>query len=112
MTLELERDNFGRLICTIEDGERRATVTSHTMDALAEWLEAIENTPPAGYVDCYWSESAGNYRWMFRTVGDLLRIYITWGSGAGAGWEHIFSGDYDAVEFRSAARAAALVVSR
>ncbi|MEZ5355443.1 MAG: hypothetical protein R2762_22630 [Bryobacteraceae bacterium] len=106
MTLSLEKDDFGRLICRIEDGDSRATITSRDATVLAEWISAIEDTPQSGYVDCYWSEQAGNYRWMFRLAGANLRIYVTWGGGAGQGWEYIYSSEHEAALVRRQARRA------
>jgi hypothetical protein len=43
---------------------------------------------------------------MFRRIGDQLRTYITWGSGAGVGWEHIYSADHPWEHVRHLAHAA------
>lgn len=91
MQFSLDEDEFGRLVCQIADGPTRATVTaSNTAEAARELSAAIQSALSAGTGECFWEESGGQYRWLFRREDARLRIVILWSIGTLTGWENKF----------------------
>lgn len=90
MTLQFERDSFGRLVCTVTIDGTDAVVTSAGAEAAAhDLLAALDDVTATGYGECLWPEVAGEYRWMLRQQGDALTVVALWSSGTGTGWQHV-----------------------
>lgn len=99
-------DEFGRLTCDLTDGQTAAVVTaSDTEQAKAGLIAALEKVRQTGISECYWHESMGEYRWVFRGQGDTLRIAVMWSAGTVTGWEHVFWTECNLHEFDQAVRA-------
>ncbi len=101
----MSADEFGRLICTINDEKIEAVVTAGDLDAAATaFAAAIAALEAEGLGECYWLEGVGEYRWVFRRVDDQVRIAALWSTGTMTGWEHVFWGESDYVEFLASVR--------
>jgi hypothetical protein len=59
-----------------------------------------------GQGECFWHEAAGDYRWLFRSEGDRMRVVVLWSIGTMTGWEHRFWVECGAAEFRDAMQSA------
>jgi hypothetical protein len=98
-------DQFGRLTCDLADDETTAVVTaSDTEQAKAGLIAALDRVRNAGIAECYWHESIGEYRWVFRREGDLLRVAVLWSAGTVTGWEHVFWSECNLDKFDRAVR--------
>lgn len=94
MTITIETDDLGRYVCTLDDGEARATVTaSNVPDAAEQLSQAMDDVRETGYGECLWDEQGGAYRWMFRREGDRLTVAVMWCHGIITGWQHVFRTD-------------------
>jgi hypothetical protein len=94
MTVSFAIDEFGRIVCSLADGNQSATVTSSAAsDAVHDLLGAMDRLEGEGYGDCYWHEAVGEYRWAFRTHDDSVRVAAIWSTGVVTGWEHVFFTD-------------------
>ncbi len=100
-------DEFGRLICTMQDDGPPVIVTSaHAEEARSQLLDAIGEAEASGYGECVWPEAAGEYRWMFRREGDRLAVAALWSSGTLTGWQHVLQTETDFADFAARVRAA------
>ena len=100
-------DEFGRLICTMQDDGPPVVVTSaHAAEAGAQLLDAIGEAEQRGYGECVWPEATGEYRWMFRRAGDRLTVIAMWSSGTLTGWRHVLRTETDFNDFAGRLRAA------
>ena len=89
--LSFATDQFGRLTCNVSNGPESAVVTAsdrpQAIEGLACAIDALERN---GISECYWHESAGEYRWAFRRVDERVRIAVLWSAGTVTGWTHVF----------------------
>ena len=107
MQVTLEGDSFGRVVGTIEHNGAHATVTSSDSAAAISALQiAVDAACNEGLGECFWPEATGEYRWLFRREGSIMRVAILWSIGTLTGWEHRFWAECDAREFRSVMRGA------
>jgi hypothetical protein len=84
-------DQFGRLTCDVSNGPETAVVTaSDRLRAITDLSTAIDALERNGIGECYWPEAAGEYRWVFRRIGERVRLAILWSTGTMTGWEHVF----------------------
>ncbi len=91
MDLTIEVDERDRLICTIEQGDSRTALTAAiAQDAVTDLAAAIDRLSETGWGECYWRESTGDYRWVFRRADDRVRLAILWSTGTMTGWEQRF----------------------
>ena len=105
MQVSLCTDQFGRLTCDLIDGETAAVVTaSDTEQAKQGLMAALDEVQQTGIAECYWHESVGEYRWVFRRHGDTLRLAVLWSTGTVTGWEHVFWTECDITAFDQAVR--------
>ena len=96
MQLTLESDSLGRVVGTVEHNEAHATVTSSDSDsAVSDLRSAVESALSDGQGECFWPEATGEYRWLFRSEGNTMRIAILWSMGTLTGWEHRFWAECD-----------------
>jgi hypothetical protein len=106
MQFALETDEFGRLACSLSDGQTNAVITtSEFPKGSADLLLALDTVERRGKSECYWREGAGEYRWVLRKDGDRLIVAVMWSTGTLTGWEHAFWTECDHQQFASAARA-------
>ena len=73
---------------------------------MTELNVAVESAISHGQGECFWHEETGDYRWLFRQEGSIMRIAVLRSSGTLTGWEHRFWAECRAEEFRGAMRAA------
>ena len=107
MTFTLEVDGTGRFVCTLAEGAVLATVTASNVPAAGDDLEsALEDARTSGYGECFWQESGGEYRWLFRRDGDHMTVVVLWSSGTLTGWQHVFRTDCEAALFEGLVGAA------
>jgi len=107
MEVTLKGDSYGRVVGTIAHNGAHATVTgSDPGSALSELQAAVESAVTEGLGECFWHESMGEYRWLFRREGGAMRVAVLWSIGTLTGWEHRFWAECDAVAFRDTMRAA------
>jgi hypothetical protein len=112
MTISMQRDGFGRIVCTIQDAGNEAVVTAaDAVNASLELLAAIQDAAESGYGDCLWQEAAGDYKWMLRRNGATLTVAIMWSSGVVTGWQHVIRGDTDFEDFAEQVRVALATLS-
>lgn len=84
-------DQFGRLIAVLRDENAQATATASDAAAgAADLAHAIREAAASGFGECYWPESAGEYRWVLRNNDGRVRVVILWSAGTLTGWEHVF----------------------
>lgn len=96
MELSIAREEPGRYVCTLTEGEHPAIVTaSNVPEAGDEMLAALGNARTSGYGECMWDEQGGDYRWMLRREGETLTVVVLWSSGVITGWQHVFRADCD-----------------
>jgi hypothetical protein len=102
MNLTLETDPFGRIVCSVEVGDRPVLVTSSKPSlARAELRAAVEDVRNTGYGECTWPEAVGEYKWMFRRQGDRVTVVSLWSSGTLTGWQHVLRETTDFETFTS-----------
>lgn len=105
MQVALCTDQFGRLTCDLADDRTAAVVTaSDTEQAKAGLIAALDKLRDTGVAECYWHESMGEYRWVFRRDGDAVRVAVLWSTGTLTGWEHVFWTECEASAFDRAVR--------
>ena len=103
MQFTLQSDSFGRVIGIIAHNGAQATVAgSEPGSAISDLEAAVESAVTAGYGECFWREVAGDYRWLFRREGAVMRVAILWSTGTLTGWEHRFWAECDVENFREA----------
>lgn len=103
MVVTLEGDSFGRVVGRIEHNGAQATVTgSEPGTAIADLRLAVESAIVEGFGECFWQQAMGEYRWLFRREGGIMRVAVLWSIGTLTGWEHRFWAECAAEEFRSA----------
>jgi len=91
MRLSFALDEFGRLTCELSDGAVLGTASaSNTPVAASELLRAVEDAEKTGAGECWWLESAGEYRWVIRREGERATLVVLWSAGTLTGWEHVF----------------------
>ena len=91
MQVTLQGDSFGRVVGTIEHNGAQATVTGlNAGSAIADLRLAVESAATGDGGECFWYETKGEYRWLFRREGGAMRIAILWSMGTLTGWEHAF----------------------
>jgi hypothetical protein len=66
---------------TIADGEQCATitvsyVTPHALDDLLAAVTVVLG--PSVESECYWGEEPGEHVWLFRRIGDDVRVKVEW----------------------------------
>ena len=87
MRLTLGTDDFGRMVCTAQHDGSEAVITASDAGGAVEALsKAVEALAESGLSECYWPAETGDYRWVFRRVGDVVRIAILWSTGTLTGW--------------------------
>jgi hypothetical protein len=107
MLLSITTDEAGRYLCDLADVRDHATVTaSNVPEAGADLLAALEDARDSGLGESLWAEQGGDYRWMFRRVGDQLTVVVLWSSGTITGWQHVFRGECGFDAFVTQAREA------
>ncbi len=90
MVVQVSRDEFQRLVCTLEVDGRPAVVTASDAPAAArDLLAAVEDAQSSGLGECLWPEVAGEYRWMLRRHDGGLVVVVLWSSGTLTGWQHV-----------------------
>lgn len=100
MQVFFESDEYGRLICTLSNGEARTAIAAaDAAQAGADLLAAIDGVAADGCGECYWPQPAGSYRWLLRRDGERLRVAILWMTGVLTGWEHVYQGECDFEDF-------------
>jgi hypothetical protein len=91
MRLTFALDEFGRVTCELSDGPVLGTASaSNTAVAASELLRAVEDAEKTGTGECWWLESAGEYRWVIRREGERATLVVLWSGGTLTGWEHVF----------------------
>jgi hypothetical protein len=105
MRLALATDDFGRMVCTAQhDGSEAVITASDAGRAAGALSKAVEQLAESGVSECYWPAETGDYRWVFRRVGAVVRVAILWSTGTLTGWEHVFWAECDIDEFLLPAR--------
>lgn len=100
MDIFFNRDTVGRLICTVESDGREALVTAvNGSAASADLLAALIDLEETGYGECFWQETVGEYRWIFRKSGERLIVVTLWSSGTVTGWQHVVHAETDLAAF-------------
>ena len=113
MTIDLHKDEFGRLTCELFDDKTHAIITaSNSAEAHHGLLDAIRSVRSTGNGECYWNEASGQYRWVLRKLdAGQLRIAILWSTGTVTGWEHAFWSEAPLDAFTEAIEAGLLATS-
>ncbi len=94
--LDIRTDDFGRLMCTLSDGNVTATATaSNIPDAAADLLSAVDQAALNGIGECFWLRTSGVFRWLLRREQDSARLVVLWSAGTVTGWEHVFGAECD-----------------
>lgn len=107
MQVTLNCDLFGRVVGTIAHNGAQATVTSSdSASAIQDLQQAVESAVAHGYGECFWHEAVGDYRWLFRREGGIMRIVVLWSIGTVTGWEHRFWVECDPEDLRDTMRVA------
>lgn len=107
MQITLKSDPSGRVVATIANDGASATVSgSDGFSAVTDLGLAAESATSDGIGECFWHEALGDYRWLFRRDGGIMRIAIVRSSGTLTGWEHCFWSECRIEEFRATMRAA------
>jgi hypothetical protein len=105
MRLAIAMDDFSRMVCTAQHDGSEAVITAADSGGAAEALSrAVEKLAQSGASECYWPGETGDYRWVFRRVGGVVRIAILWSTGTLTGWEHVFWAECDCSDFLQQAR--------
>jgi hypothetical protein len=100
MRLALAMDDFGRMVCTAQHDASEAVITASDVGrAVGALSKAVEELEESGVAECYWPAETGDYRWVFRRFGDVVRIAILWSTGTLTGWEHVFWAECDSDDF-------------
>lgn len=95
----LERDAAGHLSCTLVDRNDTATIVApEALDAAQDLEAALADARDAGYGECVWPLTDGEYKWLFRRTGDRTDVVVLWSGGVVTGWQHVFRSDADAAD--------------
>lgn len=96
LDLDIRTDDFGRLMCTLSDGNVTATATaSNIPDAAADLLSALDQAALNGIGECFWLRASGVFRWLLRREQGSARLVVLWSAGTLTGWEHVFAAECD-----------------
>jgi hypothetical protein len=102
MEVTLDSDSYGRVVGTIAHNGAQATVTgSHRSAAMTDFQVAVDSAINNDHGECFWHEALGEYRWLFRRDGNIMRVVILRSSGTLTGWESCFWAECDSEEFRT-----------
>ena len=105
MRLAIAVDGLGRMVCTAQHEGSEAVITATDAGGAAVALSrAVEELADSSTSECYWPGETGDYRWVFRRIGDVVRIAILWSTGTLTGWEHVFWAECDCADFLQQAR--------
>lgn len=105
MRLAIQTDDFGRMICSVSHGDETAVVTAADFaKASSDLWDALDQLETSGLAECYCLESTGEYRWVFRRIGENIRVAVMWSIGTMTGWEHVFWAECPAEGFLAQAR--------
>lgn len=105
MQLSLDSDEFGRLVCTLSDGQTQAKATASSLpDAAQDLMRAMDSTIDRGFGECYWAEATGDYRLVFRRFDERVQMVVLWSTGTLTGWEHIFRAECELAELAAQVR--------
>jgi uncharacterized protein YegP (UPF0339 family) len=104
MDFTLDIDEAGRFVARLSAGDTTRLVTSSTLPAAADLLDAVEDARDGGSGECLWQEQGGDYRWMLRAAGERLTVVALWSAGTLTGWEHVFRGECELEWFASRVR--------
>jgi hypothetical protein len=106
VTLSIERDVSGGLICTLGDGEREVCVTAAAAREAAHDLRATLQEAEAGdLAECRWPVPGGEYRWMLRPGDGRITVVVLFSAGVVPGWQHVFREECDAAWLGDSVRA-------
>lgn len=94
MTVSFSIDEFGRIVCDLQDSAETAVVTSSDAAGAARaLLEALAAAERDGYGECVWAEGAGEYWWILRRDGTDVTCAVMWSRGTLTGWQHLLRVD-------------------
>jgi hypothetical protein len=107
MSFVLHRDERGFLECRIGENVIAVHEPLPALEALSETLDRVESD---GLGECCWEQPTGIYRWVFRkTAGEdgvvKANVALIWSAGVVTGWEHVWWGEVEWVEFLREAKA-------
>jgi len=89
--VSLQLDEFGRLACRLEDKESNATVScADAREGLLALSGALDDLEKDGTGECFWLQSGGEYRWVFRRLDERVRLAVLWCSSVAIGFQHVF----------------------
>lgn len=94
--LDIHTDPRGRLVATFAEGGHAALATASNVPEAADDLRAaVLAAETAGYGECLWLETGGEYRWMIRRYGARATLVVLWSSGTLTGWQHVARAEGD-----------------
>ncbi len=106
MRFALSLDDFRRLECQLGDEQEVHSVYAADPDAALDDLSAaLDDLESRGAGECLWLISSGEYRWVFRRLGDSLRLAVMFLHSVAVGYQHVYWGEHPAQEAIGAIRA-------
>jgi hypothetical protein len=106
MRFSLGRDDFGRLECRIGDAQEEHSVYAAEAEAaLADLAAALGDLEISGAGECIWLISSGEYRWVFRRQGEMVRLAVMFLHSVAVGYQHVYWGEHPADEVLERCRA-------
>lgn len=106
MRFSLGTDDFGGLECRVgDDQEERSVHAADPGAALAGLAAALDDLESSGFGECVWPVSTGEYRWVFRRLGDSVRLAVMFMRSVAIGYQHVYWGEHPAAEVFEGCRA-------
>ncbi len=106
MRFSLGRDDFGRLECRIGDAQEEHSVYAAEAEAaLADLAAALGDLEISGAGECIWLISSGQYRWVFRRQGEMVRLAAMFLHSVAVGYQRVCWGEHPAAEALERCRA-------
>lgn len=99
MRFSLGTDDFGRVECRFgDDQEQHSVYAADPGAALADLAAALDDLESSGFSECVWPVSSGEYRWVFRRLGDSVRLAVMFMHSVAIGYQHVYWGEHPASE--------------
>lgn len=106
MRFSLGMDDFGRLECRIgDDQEEHSVCAAEAEAALSDLAAALDDLETSGAGECVWLISSGEYRWVFRRQGEMVRLAVMFLHSVAVGYQHVYWGEHPAAEVLERCRA-------
>ncbi|MBI5282855.1 MAG: hypothetical protein HY858_14315 [Candidatus Solibacter usitatus] len=106
MHISLTLDEHQNLVSRLADDQTTTTASAaDAPEALRGLSEALDDLEENGFGECFWSQSSGDYRWVFRRSEERVRLAVLWCASVAVGFQHVYWGEAEMRPWVAALRA-------